>query len=155
MWARGGWRERWKAALTLPEGQEDDRLDGEEFEHGFVGPEQVAGREEEEEERVESQADGEVVDDGDVEVASVDAAQREEKGMRNPRFQQSFCPCLCHVGGALTNRQTLLSTRQRPHLNTWHSGEVPRGTSCGDTNYRRARLAENVRVNNRKHHGSC
>lgn len=99
MWARGGWRERWKAALTLPEGQEDDRLDGEEFEHGFVGPEQVAGREEEEEERVESQADGEVVDDGDVEVASVDAAQREEKGMRNPRFQQYFCPCLCHVGG--------------------------------------------------------
>lgn len=122
MWARGGWRERWKAALTLPEGQEDDRLDGEEFEHGFVGPEQVAGREEEEEERVESQADGEVVDDGDVEVASVDAAQREEKGMRNPRFQQSFCPCLCHVGGGLDKQADVVIHQAVPppqHLAFW------------------------------------
>lgn len=54
------------SALTLPEGQEDDRFDGEEFEHRLVRPEQVACCEEEEEEGVERQADGEVVDDGDV-----------------------------------------------------------------------------------------
>lgn len=60
---------------ALPEGQEDDRLDGEELEHRLVRPQQVAGGEEEEEEGVEGQADREVVDDGDVQVSSVDAAQ--------------------------------------------------------------------------------
>lgn len=65
-----------KLAFTLPEGQEDDRFDGEELEHRLVRPQQVAGGEEEEEERVESQADGEVVDDGDVQVPAVDAADR-------------------------------------------------------------------------------
>lgn len=64
---------------ALPEGQEDDRLDGEELEHRLVRPQQVAGGEEEEEEGVEGQADGEVVDDGDVQVSSVDAANRWEK----------------------------------------------------------------------------
>ena len=58
----------------MPEGEEDDRLDGEELQHRFVGAEQVAGREEEEEERVERQADGEVVDDADVQVSAGDAA---------------------------------------------------------------------------------
>lgn len=59
---------------ALPEGQEDDRLDGEELEHRLVRPQQVTGGEEEEEESVEGQAHGEVVDDGDVQVSSVDAA---------------------------------------------------------------------------------
>lgn len=62
--------------FTLPEGQEDDGLDREELEHGLVWPEEVAGGEEEEEEGVERQADGEVVDDGDVQVAPVDAAEK-------------------------------------------------------------------------------
>lgn len=62
---------------TLPEGQEDDGLDGEEFEHRLVRPEQVTGCKEEEEESVESQADGEVVDDGDVKVSSIYAAQKQ------------------------------------------------------------------------------
>lgn len=62
----------------MPEGQEDDRLDGEELEHRLVRPQQVAGGEEEEEEGVEGQADREVVDDGDVQVSSVDAAHRKK-----------------------------------------------------------------------------
>lgn len=66
-----------KCAPTLPEGQEDDRLDGEEFEHRLVRPEQVTGCKEEEEESVESQADGEVVDDGDVQVSSIYAARKQ------------------------------------------------------------------------------
>lgn len=41
--------------LTLPEGKEDDRFDCEEFEHGFVRPEQVTSCKEEEEESVEGQ----------------------------------------------------------------------------------------------------
>lgn len=65
---------------ALPEGQEDDRLDGEELEHRLVRPQQVAGGEEEEEEGVEGQADREVVDDGDVQVSSVDAAQGKKEG---------------------------------------------------------------------------
>lgn len=65
---------------ALPEGQEDDRLDGEELEHRLVRPQQVAGGEEEEEEGVEGQADREVVDDGDVQVSSVDAAHRKKQG---------------------------------------------------------------------------
>lgn len=43
--------------LTLPEGQEDDRLDHEELEHGAVGAEQLPGGKVEEEEGVEGQAD--------------------------------------------------------------------------------------------------
>lgn len=66
-----------KCEPTLPEGQEDDRLDGEKFEHRLVRPEQVTGCKEEEEESVESQADREVVDDGDVKVSSIYAAQRQ------------------------------------------------------------------------------
>ena len=68
----------------MPEGEEDDRLDGEELEHGFVGPEQVAGGEEEEEEGVERQADGEVVDDADVQVSPGDTAESREtsRGVR-------------------------------------------------------------------------
>lgn len=56
--------------LTLPEGEEDDRLDHEELEHGAVGDEQVAGGEVEEEESVEGQADRDVVDDGHVQVTT-------------------------------------------------------------------------------------
>ena len=67
----------------MPEGKEDDRFDGEELQHRFVGPEQVTRGEEEEEEGVEGQADGEVVDDADVQVSSVDAAQvRDSRGVR-------------------------------------------------------------------------
>lgn len=61
------------AALTLPEGEEDDSLDGEELEDGLEGPQELPGGEVEKEQRVEGQADGGVVDEGDVQVAAVDA----------------------------------------------------------------------------------
>lgn len=82
-----------KCEPTLPEGQEDDRLDGEEFEHRLVRPEQVTGCKEEEEESVESQADGEVVDDGDVKVSSIYAAQKHTNKQTNKQNEvQCFQP---------------------------------------------------------------
>lgn len=61
--------------LTLPEGEEDDRLDHEELEDRAVGTEQLPGSEVKEEEGVESQADRDVVNDGHVEVAAGDTAE--------------------------------------------------------------------------------
>lgn len=57
-------------SLTLPEGEEDDGLDHEELEDGAVGTEQLPRGKVEEEEGVEGQADGDVVDDGDVQVTT-------------------------------------------------------------------------------------
>lgn len=62
---------------TLPEGEEDDCLDGEELEDWLKWAQQVHGGEVEEKEGIKRQADGEVVDDGDVEVATLDAVGRE------------------------------------------------------------------------------
>lgn len=71
--------------LTLPEGEEDDRLDHEELEDGAVGAEQFASGKVEEEEGVEGQADRDVVDDGHVEVAAGDAARTEQRsGLDRP-----------------------------------------------------------------------
>lgn len=58
--------------LTLPEGEKNDGLDHEELEDGAVGAKQVPGGKVEEEEGIEGQADGDVVDDGHVEVAAGD-----------------------------------------------------------------------------------
>lgn len=58
----------------MPEGKKDDRLDHEELEDRAVRAEQLPGGKVEEEEGVEGQADGDVVDDGHVEVAAGDAA---------------------------------------------------------------------------------
>lgn len=62
----------------MPEGQEDDGFNCEKFEHRFVRPEQVAGGKVKEEESVEGQADGDVVDDCDVKVSSIRTAQEEK-----------------------------------------------------------------------------
>lgn len=62
---------------TLPEGEEDDRLDHEELEHGAVRAEQLPGGEVKEEEGVEGQANGDVVDDGHVQVTAGNAVERE------------------------------------------------------------------------------
>lgn len=62
---------------TLPEGEEDDRLDHQELEHGAVGAEQLLGGKVEEEEGVQRQADRDVVDDGHVEVTAGNTAERE------------------------------------------------------------------------------
>lgn len=56
--------------LTLPEGEEDDRLHHEELEHRVVRNEEFACGEVEEEERVEWQTDGDVVDYGHIKVAA-------------------------------------------------------------------------------------
>lgn len=70
---------------TLPEGEEDDRLDHEELEHRVVRNEQLARGEVEEEERVQRQADGDVVDDGDVQVAARHAGRGKEDGLKKKK----------------------------------------------------------------------
>lgn len=67
-----------RARHTLPEGEEDDGLDHEEFEHGAVRAEQLPRGEVKEEQGVQWQADGDVVDDGDVQVTAGNAVAREE-----------------------------------------------------------------------------
>lgn len=56
--------------LTLPEGEKDDRLDHEELEYGVVRDEQFTCSKVEEEERVERQADRDVVNNSDIQVAT-------------------------------------------------------------------------------------
>jgi len=76
----GLWEEKcWACVVgpTLPEGEEDDGLDGDELEDRLKWTQQIHGGKVEKEESVKCQADGEVVDDGDVEVAALDAAGRE------------------------------------------------------------------------------
>lgn len=67
---------------TLPEREEDDGLDGEELEDGLEGLQELPGGEVEKEQGVEGQADGDVVDEGEVEVATVDAGARAGAGVR-------------------------------------------------------------------------
>lgn len=64
--------------LTLPEGQKNNRFDCEELQNGFVWTQQVACCEKEEEEGVERQADGDVVDDCDIQVPSIYAVEKQE-----------------------------------------------------------------------------
>lgn len=64
---------------TLPEGEEDDSLDGDELEDRLKRAQQVHGGKVEEEKGVKGQADREVVDDGDVEVSTVDAVGRKRE----------------------------------------------------------------------------
>lgn len=56
--------------LTLPEGQEDDRLHHEELEDWAIGAEQLTCGEVEKEEGIQCQADRDVVDDCHIEVAT-------------------------------------------------------------------------------------
>lgn len=56
--------------LTLPEGEKDDWLDHEELEHGVVRDEQFTRGKVKEEESVERQTDGDVVDDSHIQVAT-------------------------------------------------------------------------------------
>lgn len=56
--------------LTLPKGEKDDRLDHEELEHGVVRNKQFTCGKVEEEESVERQTDGDVVDNGHIQVAA-------------------------------------------------------------------------------------
>lgn len=63
----------------MPEGQEDNCLDSEELEDWFKWAQELHGGKVEEEERVECQADGEVVDDGDIEVSTVNTGGRQNE----------------------------------------------------------------------------
>ena len=63
----------------MPEAQKDDRFDDGEFENRIIGREQIFGGKEEEEESVESQSDGDVVDDRDVKIAGLGAIKKEEE----------------------------------------------------------------------------
>lgn len=65
--------------LTLPEGEEDDWFDHEELEHGPVGTEEVSGGEVEQEKGVERQADGDIVDDGHIQVTTSNTVGSETK----------------------------------------------------------------------------
>lgn len=67
-----------RLGLTLPEGEENDSLDGDELEDRLKRAQQVHGGKVEEEEGIKSQADREVVDDGDVEIAASDTAGGEQ-----------------------------------------------------------------------------
>ena len=66
-----------ESAVTLPERQEDDRLDDGELEHRIVGRQQVLGGEVEEEQRVQGQRDRHVVNDGHVQVTRLGAASEK------------------------------------------------------------------------------
>lgn len=69
------WPQRCSWPPTLPEGEEDDCLDGEELQDWLEGLQEVSGGKVEEEERVEGQADGGVVDQGHIQVAAVDTGR--------------------------------------------------------------------------------
>lgn len=64
---------------TLPKGQEDDRFDHEELEHGVVRAEQLSGGKVKQEEGVEREADGDVVDDGHVQVTAGNTANEDRE----------------------------------------------------------------------------
>lgn len=82
--------------LTLPEGQEDDRLHHEEFEDWAIGTEQLTCGEVEKEEGIQCQADRDVIDDRHVEVATGYTAKRRYMNAWN--FSMIFSPCHCHWG---------------------------------------------------------
>lgn len=55
---------------TLPKGEEDDWLDDAKFENWVIWTEELSGGKIEEEQSIQSQTDGNVVDDSDVQVAT-------------------------------------------------------------------------------------
>lgn len=68
-----------KVILTLPEGEKDDRLDHEELEYGVVRDKQLTCSKVEEEERVERQADRDVINDGDIQVTTGNTGGNTQK----------------------------------------------------------------------------
>ena len=61
----------WKILVApyLPEGEEDEGLDVEEFEYRVVRPQQVLGGKVEDDQGVQGQRDARIVDDSHVQVA--------------------------------------------------------------------------------------
>lgn len=61
----------------MPEGEEDDRLHHEEFKNGAVRTEQLPCGKVKEEEGIQRQANGDVVDDGYVQVTTGNTVETE------------------------------------------------------------------------------
>jgi hypothetical protein len=70
-----------KLKPTLPEGEKNDRLDREELYDRVERHQHVLGRKVEQKQAVEGQADGEVVDDGDVDVSAIRAGKKKRINM--------------------------------------------------------------------------
>ena len=68
----------------MPEGQEDDRLDNAELEDRVVWAEQLLGGRVEENESIQGQSDGDVVDYCDVQVASSRSATKNNMLQTKP-----------------------------------------------------------------------
>ena len=68
-------------SFTLPEGEKDDRLDDAELQHRVISAEQLTRGKVEEEQGIECQTDGDVVDDGDVQVATCWPGHRQEQSL--------------------------------------------------------------------------
>lgn len=79
----------------MPEGEKDDGLDHEELEDWAVGTEQLPRGEVEKEEGVKGQADGDVVDDGHVEVPAGDTAGQACCGWDQPCEGRLLPPLPC------------------------------------------------------------
>lgn len=76
-----------KLKPTLPEGEKNDRLDREELYDRVERHQHVLGRKVEQKQAVEGQADGEVVDDGDVDVSAIRAGKK--KAHKHVQIQRS------------------------------------------------------------------
>lgn len=64
-----------QGCLTLPEGEEDDAFDGEELDERIKGLQELLGGVVEEKQSIQSKRHRDVVNNGDIQVAAVDAAQ--------------------------------------------------------------------------------
>lgn len=85
--------------LTLPEGQEDDRLHHEELEDWAIGTEQLTCGKVEKEEGIQCQADRDVVDDRHIEVAAGYTGKRRYECLK---FQHDLFPLLLSLGSPKT-----------------------------------------------------
>lgn len=71
----------------MPKGKKDHRFNHEKFEHRAVRAEQVSGGKVEEEKSVQGQADGDIVDDGHVEIpAGHTVTKQGEPGHQTKSF---------------------------------------------------------------------
>lgn len=86
---------------TLPKGQEDDRFDGQELEHRFKGPQKVTGGRVEEEESIQGQTHRDVVDDRNVEVASIHTTGRQRFEKKYSKFVHSSVYGIKHLTGTI------------------------------------------------------
>lgn len=80
--------------LTLPEGEKDDWFDHEELEYWVVRDKQFTRSKVEEEESVERQTDGDVVDNGDIQVTTSHAGGERHRHQRMCFSHDTHGKCL-------------------------------------------------------------